>query len=122
MALFGNAVLNNVFVSDRLKKNLQWAPCTSDHLGDIGLGWYLTNCGTDSLAVFHAGSNGKPRAFIALRPEQHLGVVLLGKNLSSHGSQRFYELARDLMFSLREIVNQVSPVAPATQPGLPVQK
>lgn len=106
MALFGNAVLNDVFVSDSLKKNLLWAPCTSDHLGDIGLGWYLTNCGTDSLAVFHAGSNGKPRAFIALRPEQHQGVVLLGKNLSSHGSQRFYELARDLIGKLRDFESE----------------
>jgi len=102
MALFANGILEDVYVSNGLKMDLQWVPQTRDQIADIGLGWYLTNHGTDSLAVFHAGSNGKPRAFIALRPEQHLGVVLLGKNHSSQGSQRFYELASDLMHKLRE--------------------
>ena len=102
MALFAGGILENVYISQDMKMNLQWVPCTRDHIADIGLGWYLNNHGTDSLAVFHAGSNGKPRAFIALRPEQHLGVVLLGKNHSSHGSQRFYELGRDLIRKLRD--------------------
>ena len=102
MALFANAILNDQYVSARMKMNLQWAPYTQDQIADIGLGWYLNNLGTDSLAVFHAGSNGKPRAFIALRPEQDLGVVLMGKNRSSHGSQQFYELARNLIRKMRE--------------------
>jgi CubicO group peptidase (beta-lactamase class C family) len=102
MALFARGIMENVYVSDSLKKNLQWVPYTHDQIANIGLGWYLNYYGTDSLAVFHAGSNGKPRAFIALRPEQHLGVVLLGKNHSSQGSQRFYELARDLVQKLKE--------------------
>lgn len=97
MAMFAQGILEDVYVSDSLKMNLQWIPVTRDQIGDIGLGWYLNNYRTDSLAVFHAGSNGKPRAFIALRPEQHIGVVLLGKNHSAQGSQRFYELARDLI-------------------------
>lgn len=101
MALFAHGILNNAYVSDSLKTRVQWVPCSKDQIGDIGLGWYLTNFETDSLAVFHAGSNGKPRAFIALRPNQDIGVVLLGKNHSSNGSQRFYELARDLIQKLR---------------------
>jgi CubicO group peptidase (beta-lactamase class C family) len=102
MALFARGILENVYVSDNLKMDLQWVPVTNDHIADIGLGWYLTNYGTDSLEVFHAGSNGKPRAFIALRPEQHIGVVLMGKNHSAQGSQRFYELAWDLIGKLKE--------------------
>lgn len=102
MVLFARGILEDVYVSRNLKMNQQWIPCTRDNIGDIGLGWYLNNHGTDSLAVFHAGSNGKPRAFIALRPEQHAGVVILGKNRSSQGSQRFYELARDLVRKIRE--------------------
>lgn len=102
MALFANAILNDQYVSAQMKMELQWIPYTRDQIGDIGLGWYLNNHGTDSLAVFHAGSNGKPRAFIALRPEQHLGVVLMGKNHSPHGSQQFYELARNLIRKLGE--------------------
>ena len=102
MALFANAVLNDQYVSAHMKMNLQWAPYAQDQIADIGLGWYLNNHGTDSLAVFHAGSNGKPRAFIALRPEQDVGVVLMGKNRSSQGSQQFYELARSLIRKLLE--------------------
>lgn len=102
MVLFAQGVLDDVYVSRDLKMNQQWVPCTRDNIGDIGLGWYLTNYGTDSLAVYQAGSNGKPRAFIALRPEQHVGVVLLGKNHSSQGSQRFYELGRELILKVRD--------------------
>lgn len=102
MALFGEGVLDHAYVSSALKYDLQWKPQTKDQIGDMGLGWYVNNFGTDSLAVYHAGSNGKPRAFIALRPQQHLGVVLLGKRNSSDGSQRFYQLALELVQKLRE--------------------
>jgi CubicO group peptidase (beta-lactamase class C family) len=101
MVLFASGVLDDTYVSDSLKLNVQWVPTSEDPPGEIGLGWYLTNYGTDSLAVYHAGSNGRPRAFIALRPEQHLGVVILGKQYSSDGDQMFYLLARDLIQKLR---------------------
>jgi hypothetical protein len=70
------------------------------------MGWYLNNVGTDSLAVYHAGSNGKPRAFIALRPDQHIGVVLLGKRSGSKGSQLFYQLAMDLIQELKNFTER----------------
>ena len=100
MVLFATGVLDDTYVSDSLKRNVQWVPTSEDRLGEIGLGWSLANYGTDSLAVYHAGSNGRPRAFIALRPEQHLGVVILGKHHSSDGDQMFYQLARDLIQKL----------------------
>lgn len=106
MALFANAVLNDQYVSATVKMNLQWTPCAQDEIAEIGLGWYLNNHGTDSLAVFHAGSNGKPRAFIALRPEQQVGVVLMGKNRSPQGSQQFYELALKLIRKMHEFETQ----------------
>lgn len=97
MALFARGVLNDVYVSRELKMDTIWQPLTVDAMGNIGLGWYLTNHGTDSLAVFHAGSNGIPRAFISLRPNQSLGIVILGKQRNSDGEQLFYHLARRLM-------------------------
>jgi CubicO group peptidase (beta-lactamase class C family) len=100
MALFAGGVMDNLYISDSLQSNLQWVPVTEDRFGEIGLGWYLTNYGTDSLAIYHAGSNGRPRAFIALRPRQHLGVVLLGKHRSSDGDQLFYQLATELIQKL----------------------
>jgi CubicO group peptidase (beta-lactamase class C family) len=101
MALFASGVMENVYVSDSLQSTLQWVPATHDRFGEIGLGWYLTNYDTDSLAIYHAGSNGRPRAFIALRPRQHLGVVLLGRQRSSEGDQMFYQLASELIRKLR---------------------
>lgn len=46
---------------------------------------------------FICGSNGTPWAFMALRPNQDVGVVLMGKHNTSDGSQLFYSLARDLI-------------------------
>jgi len=71
--LFANGVLDDTYIRDSLNLNVQWAPISEDRQEEIGLGWYLANYGTDSLAVYHAESNGKPRAFIALRPEQDSG-------------------------------------------------
>jgi CubicO group peptidase (beta-lactamase class C family) len=102
MALFAEGVMDFSYISDSTSMQLCWEPYTQDGIGDIGLGWYLAHAGTDSLAVFHAGSNGKPRAFIALRPLQHIGVVILGKQVDSEGQQRFYDLARDLIQFLEE--------------------
>jgi len=101
MALFAQGVLDHTYVSSTLQHDLQWVPYAQDQLGEIGMGWYVNNVGTDSLAIYHAGSNGKPRAFIALRPDQHLGVVLLGKRSGSDGSQLFYQLAIDLIKELK---------------------
>ena len=99
MALFACGIMNQTYVSDSLMMNQIWVPW-ADH--EIGLGWYVMNYGTDSLSVFHAGSNGTPRAFLAIRPVQKLGVALLGKHMSSDGDQRFYSLARELMLRLQE--------------------
>ena len=101
MVLFAEGVLDHTYVSSTLQHDLQWVPYAQDQQGEIGMGWYVNNVGTDSLAVYHAGSNGKPRAFIALRPDQHIGVVLLGKRSGSDGSQLFYQLAIDLIKELK---------------------
>jgi len=106
MVLFAEGVMDHTYVSSTLQHDLQWIPYAQDQLGEIGMGWYLNNAGTDSLAVYHAGSNGKPRAFIALRPDQHIGVVLLGKRSGSKGSQLFYQLALDLIQELKTFTEQ----------------
>ena len=106
MVRFAEGVLDHTYVGSALQHDLQWVPYAQDQQGQIGMGWYLNNVGTDSLAVYHAGSNGKPRAFIALRPDQHIGVVLLGKRSSSKGSQLFYQLAMDLIQELRTYTEQ----------------
>lgn len=103
LALFASGVMNGTYVSDSLLFQTAWVPYGSDGAGEMGLGWYIAHPGTDEMAVYHAGSNGRPRAFIVLRPRQNLGVVLLGKRTVSDGSQLFPELARQLLGILDQL-------------------
>jgi hypothetical protein len=63
----------------------------------IGLGWYCINPGLDDVAGYHAGSNGKPRAFLAIKPIQGNALALTGLNKSEKGAHDFGTLIVDLM-------------------------
>ena len=102
MARFARGVLNNAYVSDSMLYRHAWVPWSDDNIGSIGLGWYLTSTQAGSLKVFHAGSNGKPRAFLVLLPEEKLAVALQGKQMDSEGNQLFYELSDRLLLELIE--------------------
>jgi len=97
LAMFAAGVMNGVYVSDSLLRQTVWIPYGEDGSGTMSLGWYILHPGSSDMAVYHAGSNGRPRAFIVLRPGQKRGVVLLGKRTDSNGSQLFPELARQVM-------------------------
>jgi CubicO group peptidase (beta-lactamase class C family) len=99
MARFGLGVMQYDFAGESLMKGLFWYPWSS---GEIGLGWYIHHFGTDSLTVYHAGSNGSPRAFLALRPDHQLGITLLGKHREPDGPQQFYMLASELISRIEE--------------------
>ena len=49
------------------------------------------------MAVYHAGSNGRPRAFMVLKPGKRSAVVLLGKCTDAGHPQQLPELARRIM-------------------------
>jgi CubicO group peptidase (beta-lactamase class C family) len=93
MLLFAGGVMNSAYVKDSLLYQLAWKSPAADPGGDMGLGWYLYKQGTDDLAAYHAGSNGKPRAFLVLKPYKKMAVVLLGKQHHADGKQHFQELA-----------------------------
>jgi CubicO group peptidase (beta-lactamase class C family) len=99
MARFGLGVMQYDFASESMMKEQFWYPWSN---GEMGLGWYINYHGTDSLTVYHAGSNGTPRAFIVLRPDHQLGITLLGKHQKSDGAQQFFLLARDLIAKIEE--------------------
>ncbi len=46
--------------------------------GESALGWGGSNWDNDDFMMGHAGSNGKPRAYILIKPRKKLGVVLMG--------------------------------------------
>ncbi len=97
MLLFAGGVMNSAYTKDSLLYQLAWRPPAADPEGSMGLGWYLYKQGTDDLAAYHAGSNGKPRAFLVLKPYKKMAVVLLGKQHSADGQQHFQELASRIM-------------------------
>jgi CubicO group peptidase (beta-lactamase class C family) len=103
MAMFASGVMNGAYVSDSMMYQKVWVPYGSDGSGEMGLGWYIAHPGTPEMAVYHAGSNGKPRAFFVLKPVKKLGVVLLGRRTTEDGSQLFPELARQLVDLLEQL-------------------
>jgi len=65
--------------------------------GGNALGWGGSGWGTDDFTMGHAGSNGKPRAYILIKPRKKLGVVLMGMAKSSKEDIWFLNLGPILM-------------------------
>jgi len=118
MARFACGVMNGTYVSDSLMVHRAWVPLGSDASGEMGLGWYVARPGTSDMAVYHAGSNGKPRAFLVLKPMKGTGVALLGKRVTSDGSQLFPELASRIVSHLEQSGLSEAPFIPSM--GTPV--
>jgi len=75
---------------------------SEDSHGLIGLGWYCKGLGTSDLAGYHAGSNGRPRAFPAIKPYKKNVVALTGLNRSEQGEHDFGKLTIDLMAMIED--------------------
>lgn len=101
MALFAAGVMEGRYVSTDLLLEEAFQEYGEDRFGAIGMGWYCDNVGTPDLLAYHAGSNGRPRAYIILEPIQKTGVVLTGRNRSSSRDYYFRELAPRLLEMLR---------------------
>ena len=56
----------------------------------------------DDIAGYHAGSNGRPRAFLAVKPNQGDAVTLTGMNRSREGVHDFGSSAVGLIAILEE--------------------
>ncbi len=97
MALFATGLLNGSYLSDTVLYRHAWVPAGSDESGEMGLGWYIAHPGMENMAVYHAGSNGRPRAFLVLKPQKRSAVVLLGKCTDAGHPQQLPELARRIM-------------------------
>jgi CubicO group peptidase (beta-lactamase class C family) len=96
-ACFARAVMNGTYVEDSLLYGLAWKPIAIDPVGMMAMGWYIEIMEYRGPWVYHAGSNGKPRAFMILEPQQQNGIVLLAKNENSDGKQELPALGRELL-------------------------
>lgn len=97
MAHFALAVMDGRYISTDMLYQEVLKQYAEDRHGTIGLGWYCTGAGTLDVAGYHAGSNGRPRAFLAIKPHKKNAVALTGLNRSEKGAHDFGELTIDLM-------------------------
>jgi CubicO group peptidase (beta-lactamase class C family) len=102
MARFAIGVMDGTYVSEETLRELVYRKYAQDESGDICLGWYCTNLGSDELALYHAGSNGRPRAFLAIKPYLGFSVAITGLNHSEDGQHDFGNLTIELMAALKD--------------------
>jgi CubicO group peptidase (beta-lactamase class C family) len=102
MARFAIGVMDGTYVSEDTLQELVYKKYAQDESGDICLGWYCTNLGSDELTIYHAGSNGRPRAFLAIEPYQGFAVAITGLNHWENSEHDFGDLAIELMAALKD--------------------
>ncbi len=94
--------MDGTYVSRDLLDDVAFQRYASDRYGGICLGWYCNNIGSPDLTVFHAGSNGRPRAYLRIKPHKGLAVAILGMDMYEEGVQDFVDLSLELMGLLEE--------------------
>ncbi|UCE22020.1 MAG: serine hydrolase [Candidatus Aminicenantes bacterium] len=91
-ARFAQGVINHTYMSERDFTNI-----LAKDYGESALGWGGSDWDTDDFVMGHAGSNGKPRAYILIKPKKKLGVVLMGEANSTKEDIWFLNLGSILM-------------------------
>jgi len=102
MARFAIGVMDGQYIPTDMLNDEVLKQYAKDQHGPIGLGWYCTNLGTPDLAGYHAGSNGRPRAFLAIKPHRKNAVALTGLNRSEKNTHDCGKLTIDLMAIIEE--------------------
>jgi ankyrin repeat protein len=84
MTLFAAGVINHQYVSADFLFNqvLQYQN------GTYGLGWPLKNPESNEVTIFHGGSNGRPQAYLVIKPRKKIAVAVL----ATAKNPRSYEL------------------------------
>jgi len=91
-ARFARGVINLAYMSEQ-----DFYHILAKDYGGNTLGWGGSDWGTDDFMMGHAGSNGKPRAYILIKPRKKLGVVLMGEANSTKEDIWYLNLGPILM-------------------------
>jgi CubicO group peptidase (beta-lactamase class C family) len=102
MALFAIGVMDERYVTIDLLNDLMFQSYAQDQYGQICLGWYCSDLGGPDLTLYHAGSNGRPRAYLRIKPIQGLAVAITGVNKSKDGAHDFEALSLELIEFLEQ--------------------
>ncbi len=97
MALFSIGVMDGQYVSDGSLYDVMFKSYAKDESRTICLGWHCSDLDSHDLTVYHNGSNGRPRAYLRIKPLKRLAVAITGMNASEENPQDFEELAIRLM-------------------------
>lgn len=89
---FAQGVINHKYMSEE-----DFNTILAKDYGKSSLGWGGSGWGTEDFVMGHAGSNGKPRAYLLIKPKKKLGVVLMGEAASSKEDIWFLYLGPILM-------------------------
>lgn len=101
MAKFAIGIMDESYVSRELLDELMFKHYADEAYGSLCLGWYCAYLDTEEFAIYHNGSNGRPRAFLAIKPEMGYAVAITGLSYSEDSAQDFPDLAIDLMGVLK---------------------
>lgn len=91
-AQFAKGVINHAYMNEQ-----DFTDILARNYGKSSLGWGGSGWDTDDFMMGHAGSNGKPRAYILIKPREKLGVVLMGEASTSKEDIWFLHLGPILM-------------------------
>jgi CubicO group peptidase (beta-lactamase class C family) len=80
MAKFSIGIMNHLYVPEELfyKEMIRYQN------GPSGIGWSLTNIDSPDLVISHGGSNGRPQAYLLIKPKKKLSVSILATAKSTH--------------------------------------
>jgi CubicO group peptidase (beta-lactamase class C family) len=97
LARFALGMMSSDYLPEPLRSEA-WQPLANSY----ALGWFIANAGTEDMTVFHGGSNGRPRAYLLLKPSKNTAVVILAQKKEDTGFD-VDRLAEDLLASLEHL-------------------
>ena len=101
MALFVRGTMNGTYYSKDFLRDTVLVPFAQTSSGSVGLGWFVLQH-DDRYFGYHAGSNGKPRAFVLFDPKNENAVVLMGRTKKEDTPTDLHILALDLLMLISD--------------------
>jgi len=97
MARFALGVMNHAYVPEEMF----YGEMVQYHSGPTGIGWGVTHKDSPDVVVFHGGSNGRPQAYLEIKPKKKVAVCILARAKDPH-SFELNALSNRLLSDLEE--------------------
>ncbi len=96
MALFSIGVIEHTYVPP----DMFYEEMIQHWNGPAGMGWGITHWGSPDLTVFHGGSNGRPQAYLMIKPKKRLSVSIL----ATAKSGAYFDLTQVSRYAFNSII------------------